>query len=383
VTVVFFSDIAWDSLYQRPQHIASRLARSAAVLWVEPATLGRRVLFTPVEQSPGVFRMTLPAFPLNARNRWIRRAAWLCSSVHPLRALAAAAQRTILRRAMRRVNPAGTDTVCLVENFLFMHLAEALKPRRVVFDYIDDAFGFTSLPVFVKSAWLAAVTRADEVTVTSPTLRRRVLDVRARDVRLIPNGVEFERFALPARDAHPVDLPPGGSPVVGYVGSIYPWVDFELLDRTLDALADLRFVMIGHCHPDVAAAMERLSRHVNFRYLGLKPYGEIPAYMKEFAAGIIPFRRTLLTEAVNPVKLYEYSAAGVPTVATDFSDDTRAFGDIVLIGRTDAEFAQHIRTAVTRRGDRAFGATLLAFAKANDWESRANSFSDLLQLHGS
>ena len=62
VTLLFFSDIAWDSLYQRPQHIATRMSRTVRVLWVEPVTLGRRPMLSPVELAPGLSRMMLPVF---------------------------------------------------------------------------------------------------------------------------------------------------------------------------------------------------------------------------------------------------------------------------------------------------------------------------------
>ena len=380
MTLVFFSDIAWDSLHQRPQHLATRLARQARVLWVEPATLGSRLLISPREQIPGVFRMTLPAFPMNARKKWIRHLAVTASRMYPLRLVLAGLQRALLRHGLRVVRIPGGETVCLVENIQFMHLTHTLRARTVAFDYIDDVFGFTVFPDVLRRQWLSTVQRADTVIVTSPTLRQRVIDVYPRDIRLIPNGVEFDRFAHPAEETRPLDLPPEGLTIVGYTGSIYPWLDFGLLERAIVSLAEYRFVLVGPLHPDVAVEMERLLRHRNFSYLGLKPYTEVPAYVRSFAAGMIPFKRTLLTEGVNPVKLYEYSAAGVPTVVTDFSEDMRAFSDLVLIARTEDEFVRHIRTAVSRRSDPSFTARLSSFARENDWESRTREFSALLQL---
>ena len=382
VTVLFLSDIAWDSLHQRPQHIATRLSRTERVLWVEPITLGRRVMLSPVELAPGLYRMMLPAFPLNARNRWIRRLALPASRVGAFRGALAALQRVLLRRGLRTITPAGDRIVCLAENFLFMNVADTVKPRRMVFDYIDDVFGFATFPAFVRSEWLSAIERADAVTVTSPTLRKRILEVRVRDVRIVRNGVEFNRFASPAGAGRPADLPPPGSTIVGYVGSIYPWLDFDLMERTIGAMTDLSFVMIGPLHPAVAREMDRLARRRNFSFLGLKAYSDVPAYMRNLDAAIIPFRRTLLTEGVNPVKLYEYSAAGVPTVATDFSDDTKEFAGFVLVARTESEFAAHIRTALLRRKDPEFTRKLISFAAENDWDCRAQEFSALLQLEG-
>jgi len=381
VTLLFFSDIAWDSLYQRPQHLATRLSRTTSVLWIEPVTLGRRLMLSPVVVAPALLRMTIPAFPLNARNPAIRRAATFLSRAGALRTVVGMLQRALVRRALRAIRPAGGETVCFVENFQFMHIADAVGARRVLFDYIDDAFGFAAFPRHVRSEWLSAIERADAVSVTSPTLRTRILNARARDVHIVRNGVEYDRFAAEA--ARPPDFPPPGPPVVGYVGSIYPWIDFGLLDRTIGAMPDFRFVMVGPLHPAVTGEMARLKQYPNFQYLGARPYADVPAYMQYLDAAIIPFRRTLLTEGVNPVKLYEYSAAGVPTVATDFSDDTKEFDGIVLIAGTDREFAEHIRTAVRRRRDSNFIRALTAFAAANDWDFRAREFSALLQLEGS
>ena len=383
MTVVFFSDIPWESLHQRPQHLALRLGRRARVLWVEPVTLGRRPIFTPEEKAPGVFGVTLPAFPLNARDRWIRALAVGMSKVHTVRAILAKIQRVLLTRALRRLQSRESAITCLVQNFQFMHLTEVLHPKCVVFDYIDDAFGFTTFPDFVRSEWLLALHRADSITVTSSTLRRRILEVCEREVKLVPNGVEFDRFAHPAATSRPADLPSCNQPIIGYIGSIYPWIDFQLLDQTIELMRDVQFVMIGHLHPDVASGMNRLQRHKNFCYLGRKPYAEVPAYVNSFDVGIIPFKRTLLTEAVNPVKLYEYSAAGIPTVVTDFSDDTISFGDLILIARSVEEFARLIRDGVRRRSDSTFTGRLRSFAEKNDWDTRAQDISDLLQLNGS
>ena len=376
--ILFLSDIAWGNLYQRPQQLAVRLARRERVLWVEPAVLGQRMALAPVEQSPGLFRLTLPAIPFNARNRWIRRAAALAGSIGALRRLLAALQGALLRRACRRIAVPAEEIVCLMENFMFLPLADAVHARRVVFDYIDDVFGFRALPPFMHEAWGAALRRADTITVTSPTLGKRVAQASGREARLVPNGVEFDRFAGGAAPERPGDFPETPFPVVVYIGAIYPWLDFPLMEKTLEALPDILFLFIGSVHPDAAPLAARLSRFRNFRLLGQRPHGEIPGYLRPCHAGIIPFRRSLLTEGVNPVKLYEYSAAGLPAVATDFSDDTRAFADIVLIAHDEAEFAAHIRAAVARRGDAAFRRSLGKFARANDWDRRAEEFTKLI-----
>jgi glycosyltransferase involved in cell wall biosynthesis len=379
MTIVYLSDIAWDSLYQRPQHIAARLAGASTVLWVEPATLGHARFWNPVVLGERLFRLTVPMFPLNARNPSLRRLASILSRLPFLRSLLERAGAVLLRRALHRLAPGGTPPAFLIQNFQAGRLADRVPAGGVLFDYIDDAFGFASLPPHVAGQWRAMLRRADVLTATSPMLARRMHDDCGRDAVVIPNGVEFDRFVAGKESPRPVDLPADG-PVIGYVGSVYPWLDYPLLEFAADALPHARFVIIGHAHPGVEADLRRLRKRPNVSILGLRPYAAIPAYCAAFDAAIIPFRRTLLTEGVNPVKLYEYSAAGVTSVLTDFSPDNRAFAKTVLIAETPGQFVAHLRTAIARRHDPEAVAALRAFARANDWNDRAAAFARLLSL---
>jgi glycosyltransferase involved in cell wall biosynthesis len=377
MTLVFLSDIAWDNLHQRPQHIASRLAAGATVLWVEPATLGRERFWTPAVLGPRLFRLTVPMFPLNARNHVVRRLAFILSRLGFLRVLLEGVAARLLRRALKLAAPGGEPPAFLVQNFQAGPLAGDAGGGKVVFDYIDDAFGFAPLPPHVTAQWRWMLHRADILTATSPTLARRMRDASGREAVVIPNGVEFDRFLAGETAPRPADIPSRG-PVIGYIGSVYPWLDYPLLEHAADALPGAHFVIVGHAHPDVEPALQRLRQRSNVSILGLRPYGAIPAYCAAFDAAIIPFRRNALTEGVNPVKLYEYSAAGVTSVVTDFSPDLRAFASHILIAATPEEFVLHLRTAVDRRHDPERVAALRAFARTNDWNDRAAAFARLL-----
>jgi glycosyltransferase involved in cell wall biosynthesis len=134
----------------------------------------------------------------------------------------------------------------------------------------------------------------------------------------------------------PPDLP-NNKPIVGYVGAVYPWFDFNLLNYLCQELPYLNFVVIGKDHPDVKYEIEKLKAHQNFHFLGYRDYRTTPKYLHNFSVAIIPFKGNILTEAVDPVKLYEYSAAGVPTICTNFSDDLDMFKDFIYIAQVNIE----------------------------------------------
>jgi len=347
------------------------------VLFVEPMTLGQRPSTTPVEVEHNVFVVSIPTIPHNARKAWIRRVSNVLGNAGSIRALVRVWQKGIIHAALRQLVGQGGVRV-LLHDFLSMPLAVSLSPRSIVFDYIDESFGFTKFPPYARQTWLSALTGADAVTVTSPTLQRTVRTAAGVEASLVSNGVEFTRFASPGA-LLPGDLPPGGQPLVLYIGSVYPWLDFDLIDQTVHACPDIRFVFIGQSHPDVAKPLAQLSTHVNFTYLGFRPYETLPGYLHSAAAAIIPFSRTPLTAAVNPVKLYEQCAAGVPTVVTAFSDDLEEFSDRVLIARSQAEFPVRLREALARGADRAFRLSMQSFAREHDWSIKVAAIENLLR----
>ena len=372
------SDISWDALYQRPQHIAVRMSDRVTVLWVEPATLGRKMYLVPHQISKGLYRITVPMIPLNARNKRIRILASLVARLRVVRSIVGWSRRILVHRAVAHLG--GGEVRFLVENFQIFDIADRYPQNHVVFDYIDDAFGFTKYPSFVKDLWKKTLSRADCIIATSQTLVSRIQRAISRDVMLIPNGVESERFMKKGTGAAPGDLPADGRPMIGYVGSVYPWIDFELVEAAVQRFPGFHFVFLGQIHGEVRDALTRLGTYENFRYLGAKRYDEVPGYLSAFHVGLIPFRRNTLTEGVNPVKLYEYAAAGLPIVATDFSDDTRNFGDLVFVARSREEFQNCLLSAVAARNNEAYVASLRAFAMKNDWNNRCDEIARCLGL---
>ena len=93
--------------------------------------------------------------------------------------------------------------------------------------------------------------------------------------------------------------------------------------------------------------------------------------------GLIPFAVSSLTVAVNPVKLYEYLAAGLPVAATPLPELAQ-FGDVCYPGASGDAFVRAVELAVSEASDDPRRAERRALARRHTWSQRAADFAALL-----
>ena len=369
--VVWLSDIPWGSLWQRPQQLATRFPPDARILFVEPWTIGHAPALRPTPVTERISRVSFPFLPLHARSLRLRRLAYrIGDSALAGRGLFAA-QRA-WAATFRGFGRPGARRLALVQNFLARPSLRALRPERVVYDMIDAPLHFAPVPPRLVPQWERLLREADRVSVTSQPLALLARSGGALKPRPIGNGVEVARFQAAA----PTDSLPGdaSAPVLGYVGSLHSWFDVPLIATLARSLPGARVVLVGPAHPSTRGELERVSASTpNLFWLGLKPYSEIPSIVRAFRVGLIPFRRTPLTEAVNPVKLYEYAAAGIPCVTTRFTDEVGAWGDAACVADSEEAFVASVRSLVESPAD---PAPLVAFARLHDWDEIAREFVD-------
>jgi glycosyltransferase involved in cell wall biosynthesis len=356
----------WDEIWRRNQFLCAILSRRRRILFVgPPRTVRERDFRWTVPVHPGVtFFRPWKVLP----NRWTsgrRINEWL----HRF-------QLRLLCRTLGMSRP-----TLWINDHAQGHLAGRLGEAGVVYDVTDD---WTVFPQQEEDrrrtvAQDAALTRrADAVIVCSDALYAQK-DGRCRSLHLIPNGVDlahYERVSDASR-ARPSDAV-WPSPAVGYTGTVHAArVDLELLEALAQALPSVSIVLIGPSH----LAPGRLQRYPNIFLAGPRPYEVLPEYMRTFDACIVPHLMTPFTESLNPIKLWEYLAAGLPVVSTDVAG-FRDYPDLVRLTRTPAEFVAQVRAALDE-GDR-HQAARRAVAAHNSWELRAGQVSAILaQVGGS
>ncbi|MCS7183428.1 MAG: glycosyltransferase, partial [Thermoanaerobaculum sp.] len=341
--------IEWDFRFQRPQQLASHLAHRGHRVFYASHAFGGVLAVRP--KGTRVWEVQLAGSPLNVYRERLdpQTCRQLLTSVDQLR-------RDFLLGA----------TAVVVQLPFWWPLAEALRRQfgwPVIYDCMDYHAGFTTNEPEMLAQEEALLAGADLVVVSS-----RMLETIARQhnprVVLIPNACDYPHFAqVPAR-------PPGSPPTVGYFGAIADWFDADLVADLAELKRHWKFLLVGSTF---TGDTRRLKRLPNVELVGEKPYRELPLWIAQMDACIIPFKRLPLTQATNPVKFYEIMAAGKPLVSVPLPE-LEPYGELVAFAQTPGEFAAQLE-AVLSNWDEGAVSRRRAFAQDQTWAQRAEAFA--------
>jgi glycosyltransferase involved in cell wall biosynthesis len=246
------------------------------------------------------------------------------------------------------------------------------NPSLIVFDSVDE-------PSDEFEAWrpfyFQAVASADIVIATSEKLYSMALGMNP-NTYLVPNGCDFDYFYQASSKSLPIpdDIANIPKPIIGYTGVIASWLDLELIDRVAAEFPNCSIVMVGPLYN-----ISDVPRRPNIHYLGFKPYDQLAAYEQAFDVGIVPFKLSSMVESVNPIKMWEYMAAGLPIVTTNLPEAAK-HPDVIMCSQDEAQFIANIHRALYEDNPQ-LRERRLAVAKANSWLVRAQQIIDIIETH--
>lgn len=331
--LVVFSHLRWDFVFQRPQHLLTRLARSRPVLFVEepvpdPDGPARWEISTPV---PGV-TVCRPRTPVAEHGYSDAQNAALAPMVRELVA-----------------DRAGPAYDLWFYTPMALPLAEGLAPQAVVYDCMDDLSAFKNAPPVLKVREAALLARADVVFTGGPSLYEAMKD-RHPNAHCFASSVDSAHFGRAATGdaSEPADQHHLPRPRLGYFGVIDERIDLGLLAAVADARPSWQLVMVG---PTAKIDPADLPRRANIHYLGQKPYEALPGYLSGWDVALMPFARNDATRRISPTKVLEYMAAGVPVVSTPIADVAGPYGDMVGLADTAEAFVLACEAALAEHED--------------------------------
>lgn len=265
--------------------------------------------------------------------------------------------------------PVTTRPVVYYSNPSQVDIIHGYNPGLVVFDSLDEPVGeFSSWQPYYHQA----VASADLVLAASEKLYARAQAINPHTC-LIPNGCDFNYFKRArSNQLAPPDLPQLKGAVIGYLGAVASWCDLELLDELAQVFPDCNLLIIGPLYN-----VHNIPLRPNIHWLGYKAYEELIYYASYFDVGIIPFKQTDMTAAVNPIKMWEYMAMGIPVVTTALPETQKYKEDIYFSsGRQD--FIKNVGRALKQENWEKCERRM-TLAQENSWMARAEVMLKAIQ----
>jgi glycosyltransferase involved in cell wall biosynthesis len=160
---------------------------------------------------------------------------------------------------------------------------------------------------------------------------------------VVPNGVDPDEWmAIAPPPAWLTELP---GPRFLYVGTLDSRLDVDAVLAVARAWREGSIVLVGPiADPD---HLVRLNEEPNVHFPGPVARKEVAALAHAADACLVPHRRLPLTEAMSPLKIYEYLAGGGPVAATDLPPLRGIEGPLELVA-PGGDFVAGVRAALAR-----------------------------------
>lgn len=318
-TILVFSHLRWNFVFQRPQHLLTNLSKEFSIHFFEEAVTGEKDGYK-VSENKGVIIIT-PELSEDGIDKDIRL-------------------KNIVDEYL--MNHGLNNYLSWYYSPMFLPYTRHLTPSAVIFDCMDELSAFKYAPPELLDLEQELLELADIVFTGGQSLYEAKKD-RNANVHCFPSSIDYNHFAQ-ARNplTNPLDQQDIPEPRIGFFGVIDERFDLELLSETAAKSPDVSFVVIG---PVVKIDPESLPHADNIFYLGKKEYTELPEYISNWTLAMMPFALNESTRFISPTKTPEYLAAGKPVISTSINDVIHSYGsfDLVTIITNASEFNEAIK----------------------------------------
>ena len=247
-----------------------------------------------------------------------------------------------------------------------LKLKDTLDARKTLYYCYDNIDAMPWASTTYSDSEKEFCNHADHVLTTSKGLLAK-LSPNSRSISEINNGVNNNVFYQ--REKTITD-----TVFIDYIGSLDDRLDVELLSKMINSFPEYRFRFFGKVNE--RSVFNQIEHNSNVKNYGQIDQRQLAELLSNSAVCIIPFIKNDFTKYIYPLKINEYLSLGKPVVSTRFAD-LSDFEEIISIGNTHSQFIDCLKNELSSNSKEKIDARV-AYAKRNNWASRAAQLCDLL-----
>lgn len=196
---------------------------------------------------------------------------------------------------------------------------------------------------------------------------------------LLRHGVDLDHFkkAWETKQTKPLDLSYISKPIIGFWGELNESLNYELIKNVALLKPEWSFVLIGGSNYAGSRRLPIIQGIKNIFLLGQKPYNLLPVYAAFFDVAIVPKNDSELSLNMNPLKLREYLAAGVPVVSAPLPE-VLPYGDVVKFAATAEEYIIAIGELL-KQDRKVIAPKLSARVAGEGWDVKVEEISKIIE----
>ncbi len=357
--LICFSHLRWDFVFQRPQHLLTRCAKTQRVFYIEEPVFGE------VEQdhfkskpTPEGVTVITPFLKHGYGEEEVNgKLKYLLEELFELRT---------------------------IKSYIFWYYTPMpiaystfFEPTLIIYDCMDELSMFKNAPASLLENEEKLFKKADLVFTGGQSLYQYKKD-KHYNIHPFPSSIDKQHFSSGIGGPDPEDQASIPGKRIGFFGVIDERLDIELLEGLAKGRPDWHFIIIG---PVVKIDSADLPKQENIHYLGPKSYQDLPKYLAHWDVAFLPFARNESTRFISPTKTPEYLSANVPVVSTSIADVVKPYGEmgIVNIANEPDVFIKAIEFAMAQKEDVEWQEKVNKFLSLNSWDLTWEKMSELIK----
>lgn len=254
-----------------------------------------------------------------------------------------------------------------------------LNNGRLIFDITDDLAAYEENNkrkyLFIEKCTKFLIQKSDLVFVTASTLFTKFKSLHS-DIHLIPNGYDSSLFSRENVSVSLPELENVHRPIIGFVGNLFPYLDYDLIEYIVKKNPKKTFVFVGPCRASVKIRWEKIIKYNNVTWVGRKEKEEVPSIVDKFDVCINPFKIDNLSKSVSPLKVFEYLAMKKPVVSVEMESlKNENVGRLIYFAKDYGEFNHKINLALKN----AISSSEYRSIEEYSWDNLFNKVFDLVE----